>query len=227
MKLPSIDETTKDLIKRLSRFYSGIVCDVLNKLGIDGFMRGLTLQSPLPESGKIVAPAITVQFRKTLINRVQWEVHEGIDQGRGHIMVIDSDYANGGEGSVFGGLMSTGAKVNGLLGTVVDGTCRDIAEVRKIGYPIYARGIEPLTAVCRLMPTGLNVTITCAGVRVQPGDIIFGDLDGVICIPRDALSKVVEMGEQLFNTENTFEQDIKAGKPLLKVFECLKETEEG
>ena len=77
------------------------------------------------------------------------------------------------------------------------------------------------------MSTGLNVTVTCAGVRVQPGDIIFGDLDGVVCIPQGALSRVVEMGEELFNTENTFEQEIKANKPLLKVFECLRKTEEG
>ena len=226
MGIEYIDKKTKDLVERLSKFYSGVVCDILDELAINGLMRGLKLQSSLPESEKIVGPAITVQFRKTITKRVQWDVHKGIDLGKGHIMVIDSDYANGGEGSVFGGLMSTGAKVNGLLGTIVDGTCRDIEEVKKVGYPLYARGVEPLTAVARLMTTGINVTITCAGVKVQPGDIIFADQDGVVCVPKTALKTVVEMGEKLFSEENTYEKDIKGGKPLLEVFSHLKDTEE-
>ena len=226
MEIEYIDKKTKDLVERLSKFYSGVVCDILDELAINGLMRGLKLQSSLPESEKIVGPAITVQFRKTITKRVQWDVHEGIDLGKGHIMVIDSDYANGGEGSVFGGLMSTGAKVNGLLGTIVDGSCRDIEEVKKVGYPLYAREVEPLTAVGRLMTTGMNVTITCAGVKVQPGDIIFADQDGAICVPKAALKTVVEMGERLFSEENTYEKDIKGGKPLLEVFSHLKDTEE-
>ncbi len=226
MEIECIDKKTKDLIERLSKFYSGVVCDILDGLAINGLMRGLKLQSLLPESGKIVGPAITVQFRKTITKRVQWDVHEGIDLGKGHVMVIDSEYANGGEGSVFGGLMSTGAKVNGLLGTIVDGTCRDIEEVKKVGYPLYARGVEPLTAVGRLMTTGINVTIVCAGVKVQPEDIIFADQDGVVCVPKAALKTVVEMGEKLFSEENTYEKDIKGGKPLLEVFSHHKDTEE-
>ena len=226
MVKPEITKETKDLVKRLSVCYSGVVCDILDELGIDGLMRGLKLQSALPASGKIVAPAITVQFRKTVVNRVQWDVHEAIDVGDGHILVIDADYKNGGTGSVVGGLMSTGAKVNGLLGTVVDGTCRDLEEVRRVDYPMYSRGVEPLTAVRRLMTTGLNVTIECASIMVRPGDIIFGDLDGVVCVPRDALRPVVEKAEKLFEKENTFERDIKNGKPLLEVFSGLKDTEE-
>jgi regulator of RNase E activity RraA len=221
-----IDNETKDLINRLSKFYSGVVNDILDDLGIKGFMRGLSLQSALPEEGKIVAPAATVQFKKTTTSRVQWEVHEAIDKAEDHILVIDSDFANGGEGSVFGGLMSTGAKVNGLKGTIVDGTCRDIEEVRKVGYPIYSRGVAPLTAVGRLVSTGLNISIICAGVKVRPGDIIFADLDGVVCVPRKALARVVELGEELFTAENNFEARIKAGDELLDVFAHLSETEE-
>ena len=226
MEKPTITDETKELVKRLSVCYSGVVCDILDELGIAGLMRGLRLQSSLPKGGKVVAPAITVQFRKTVINRVQWDVHEAIDIGEGHVLVIDADYKNGGSGSVVGGLMSTGAKVNGLLGTVVDGTCRDLEEILKVDYPMYSRGVEPLTAVRRLMTTGLNVTIECAGIVIRPGDIIFGDLDGVVCVPRDALKTVVEMAEKLFSKENTFEQDIKNGTPLVKVFSSLKSTEE-
>jgi 4-hydroxy-4-methyl-2-oxoglutarate aldolase len=216
----------RQFIERLSRFYCGVVCDILDELHINGFMRGISLQSSLPESGKIVAPAITVQFRKTLALRVQWKVHEGIDIGANHIMVIDADYQNGGRGSVFGGLMSLGAQVNGLLGTIVDGTVRDISEVRRLGYPLYARGVEPLTAHRRLEATGLNVTIECAGVKVAPGDIIFGDADGVVCIPQAALPTVVDMGERLFNKENNFEKDMREGKSLLETFSPLKKLEE-
>ncbi len=224
--LPEIDPETKDLIDRLSKFYSGVVNDILDRLGIWGYFRGLNLQTALPSSGKIVAPATTVQFRMTKVSRVQWDVHRAIDEGRDHILVIDSDYKNGATGSVFGGLMSTGAKVNGLLGTIVDGTVRDIEEVRRVDYPLFARGIEPITAVRRLKAVGMNVTVECAGVTVRPGDIIFADLDGAVCVPRDALSTVVALGEELFAEENDYEQRIKGGEALVSVFSALASTDE-
>lgn len=225
-KKMTISSETADLCKRLSRFYSGVVHDILDEMGIWGYMRGLTLQGVLPPENKICGPAATVQFQRTLVSRVQWDIHHAIDIAEGHVLVVDSDYKNGGTGSVYGGLMSTGSKVNGLLGTVVDGTVRDIEEVRKVGYPLYGRGVEPLTAVRRLKCTGLNVTIECAGVKVKPGDIIFADIDGVVCVPRAALKTVVEMGEKLFSLENSFESNIKKKMPMLEVFAGLKSTEE-
>jgi 4-hydroxy-4-methyl-2-oxoglutarate aldolase len=221
-----IDATTEALVKRLSRFYSGVVHDIMDTLGIYGFFEGVDLKGVLPESGKICGPAATVQFRKTTSKRVQWEIHEAIDIAAGHVLVVDSDWKNGGRGSVFGGLMSTGAKVNGLLGTIVDGTVRDIEEVKKVGYPLYGRGIAPLTAVGRLVSTGINVTIECCGVTVSPGDVIFADYDGAVRVPRAALETVVTLGERLFNEENTYEADIKSGKPLLKVFASMDAWEE-
>lgn len=225
-KKMEIDKKTVELVERLSKFYSGVVHDILDQLGIYGLFEGLELRSCLPESGKICGPAATVQFRKTTTNRVQWEVHEAIDIAQGHVLCIDSDSKNGGSGSVFGGLMSTGAKVNGLLATIVDGTVRDIEEVNKVGYPLYSRGVKPITAVGRLVSTGLNVTIECGGLKVAPGDIIFADYDGAVRVPRAALETVVEMGEKLFEEENTYERDIKAGMPMLDVFGHLKNSEE-
>ena len=221
-----VDPVTKDLVARLSRYYSGVVHDILDRLGIYGLFEGVELQSVLPPSGKICAPAATVQFRAGTSKRVQWDVHEAIDIAEGHILCIDSDWANNARGSVFGGLMSTGAKVNGLVGTIVDGTVRDIEEVRKVGYPLYGRGLQPLSAVGRLISTGLNVTITCCGIKVSPGDIIFADYDGALRVPRAALETVVTMGEKLFNEENKEESDIKKGMPLLQVFSDMKAWEE-
>lgn len=221
-----MDKETQSLVDRLSKFYSGVVNDILDRLGIWGYFRGLSLQTSLPSSGKIVGPATTVQFRRTKVSRVQWDVHRAIDKGAGHVLVIDSDFKNGGSGSVFGGLMSTGAKTNGLLGTIVDGTVRDIEEVRRVDYPLIARGIEPVTAVRRLKAVGMNVTIECAGVMVRPGDIIFADTDGAVCVPRDALNTVVTLGEELFAEENDYEQRIKSGEPLVSVFNALEATDE-
>lgn len=221
-----IDNETKDLVKRLSRFYSGVVHDILDNIGIPGLFKDIKLMGALPEAGKICAPAVTLQMRKSYSKIAQWEVYEAIDIGDGHILVIDSDGSNGGTGSVFGGLMSTGAKINGLLGTIVDGSVRDIEEVKKIGYPLYAKKIEPITTFGRLICTGLNVTIECAGIKVSSGDVIFADLDGAVRVPRHALGKVVEMGEKLFNEENSYERDIKKGIPLMKVFANMEGVEE-
>ena len=221
-----IDQETKELCAKLSRYYSGVVHDILDKLGIYGYFEGVNLQGALPPSGKICAPAATVQFRAGTSRRVQWDVHQAIDIAEGHILCIDTDWVNGARGSVYGGLMSTGSQVNGLLGTIVDGTVRDIEEVKKIGYPLYGRGIEPLSAVGRVISTGLNVTIRCCGLIVSPGDVIFADYDGAVRVPRAALETVVKMAEELFNEESQEEKNIRNGMPLMQVFHHMEAWEE-
>ena len=205
-----------EIVKRLSRWYSGDIHDCLDKLGIWGAIDGLNLYGQLPKSGRICGPATTVQFVPARAKITSRRYHKAIDNvPQGGILIIDTA---GAKGSCTGELMCTGAKAHGAIGTIVNGTIRDLEEIEKLGYPAYARGVLPVTAVGRMEDIGYNIDIEIDGIRIQPGDIIFADLDGVVVIPQEAARTVVQMADELGKLERNFKAEIISGKPLVEVF---------
>jgi len=207
---------TKDVVKRLSKWYSGDIHDCLERLGIWGFLPGLSLYGSLPEAGRICGPATTVQFVPTRRKVRSRQYHKAIDEiGQGGVMVVDTA---GASGSCTGELMATGTKVHGGVCSIVNGTIRDIEEINALDYPVFAKGVVPTTAEGHMEDIGYNVNIEIGGVRIQPGDIIFADLDGVIVIPKDAAEKVADLADELGAMERDFKSQILNGKPLYEVF---------
>jgi len=207
----------RKVIERLNKWYSGDIHDCLDKLGIWGALEGFNLYGCLPPSGKICGPATTVQFVPNRAKITSRRYHSAIDEiPNGGVMVIDTAGANG---SCTGELMCTGTKAHGGIATIVNGTIRDLQEIRALGdYPVYARGVLPVTAVGRMEDVAANVDINICGIRIQPGDIIFADLDGVVIIPQYAAEIVADMADELGKLERNFKQEILDGKPLLEVF---------
>jgi regulator of RNase E activity RraA len=115
----------------------------------------------------------------------------------GDVLVIA---ANGGSRAVFGELFATEARRRGLAGIVADGFCRDLRGLRGIGLPVFARGTTPRsgTTVSRAAP---GATIVCGGVPVSPGDIVFGDDDGVLIAPADRIGTALETAERIGRSE--------------------------
>jgi 4-hydroxy-4-methyl-2-oxoglutarate aldolase len=205
-----------EVIKRLAQWYSGDIHDCLDQLGIWGAIDGLNLYGCLPESGKICGPATTVQFIPNRAKVVSRRYHKAIDEvPHGGILIVDTA---GARGSCTGELMCTGAMVHGAMGTIVNGTIRDLAEINKLNYPVYAKGVLPVTAVGRMEDVAYNVDIEFAEVRIQPGDIIFADLDGVVVIPQSAAPIVANMADALGKLERNYKAEILDGRPLLDVF---------
>ncbi len=207
----------RKIIRRLARWYSGDIHDCLDKLGIWGAIEGLNLYGHLPESGNICGPAATVQFvpnRAKITSRIY---HKAIDEvPDGGVIVIDT---GGAKGSSSGELMCTGAQCHGAVASIVNGTIRDLQEIEALGdYPVYAKGVLPVTAVGRMEDVAANVDIEIGGIRIQPGDIIFADRDGVVVVPQDAAEAVADMADALGKMERNFKKEILEGKPLLDVF---------
>jgi 4-hydroxy-4-methyl-2-oxoglutarate aldolase len=109
----------------------------------------------------------------------------------GDVLVIA---ANGGSSAVFGELFATEARRRGLAGIVTDGFCRDLRGLRQIGLPVFARGTTPRsgTTVSR---AALGATIVCGGVDVSPGDIVFGDDDGLLIATAERITAALETAE--------------------------------
>jgi 4-hydroxy-4-methyl-2-oxoglutarate aldolase len=115
----------------------------------------------------------------------------------GDVLVIAT---NGGSRAVFGELVATEASRRGLAGIVADGFCRDLRGVRAIGLPVFARGTTPRsgTAVSR---AALGATIVCGGVEVAPGDIVFGDDDGLLIADTQRIATALETAELIARSE--------------------------
>jgi regulator of RNase E activity RraA len=115
----------------------------------------------------------------------------------GDVLVIA---CNGGSRAVFGELFATEALRRGLAGIVTDGFCRDLRGLRAIGLPVFARGTTPRsgTTVSRAAP---GATIVFGGVEVSPGDIVFGDDDGLLIAPPERIAAAVEAAEEIGRAE--------------------------
>jgi regulator of RNase E activity RraA len=115
----------------------------------------------------------------------------------GDVLVIAS---NGGSRAVLGELFATEARRRGLAGIVTDGFCRDVRGLRAIRLPVFARGTTPRsgTTVSR---AALGATIECGGVEVSPGDIVFGDDDGLLVAASERIAAAVETAEMIGRAE--------------------------
>jgi 4-hydroxy-4-methyl-2-oxoglutarate aldolase len=115
----------------------------------------------------------------------------------GDVLVIAT---NGGSRAVFGELFATEARRRGLAGIVADGYCRDLRGLRSIGLPVFARGTTPRagTTVSR---AALNTTIAVGGVDVAPGDLVFGDDDGLLIAPAERIVDALATAELIARSE--------------------------
>ena len=108
-------------------------------------------------------------------------------------------------------------KVAGLAGAVVDGGVRDTPQIRRLQFPVFSRGVVPSTTINHFRFAGVNVPVTCDGVRVNAGDIIAADEDGVVVVPRARAADVLKKAQDLDNTEHTM-------LPFIEKFKSMKEA---
>jgi 4-hydroxy-4-methyl-2-oxoglutarate aldolase len=197
--LPAINDP---LVDEFTRVEAASVADAIEQLyGIRSY---LPHQFRPIEGAKFAGRAVTVQLRRE-------EHKEGSSAQQGMIDAMDA----GAPGSVYvmamegaedfagiGGLMSTTLKSRGFVGAVVDGGVRDLPQIAKLRFPVFARSIAPSTTVNHFRATGANVPITIGGVRIEPGDIIVADLDGVVVVPKVKAEAVLKKAQDLDNSEH-------------------------
>jgi regulator of RNase E activity RraA len=110
-----------------------------------------------------------------------------------YVMAVE----DGADIAGMGGLMGTAMAARGYSGAIIDGGVRDVAYLRKIGFPVYATGIVPSTSVHHYRFSGSQVPLKCDGVTVAPGDIVAADSDGVVIIPRAKAAEVLNLAQQM------------------------------
>jgi len=118
----------------------------------------------------------------------------------------------------WGELLSTAAQVRKAAGALMDGCTRDIKAIKAIGFPVFHGGIAPLDSKGRGRIMAIDVPIRCAGVKVATGDLVVGDADGVVVVPRAVESKVLELAFDKIKGEKRTLDDLRAGEKLGDVF---------
>jgi regulator of RNase E activity RraA len=132
------------------------------------------------------------------------------DGQKGEVLVID---AEGEPIAVAGELFTTEAKRKGLAGIVIDGGYRDSRHLSEIDLPVYARYITPMAGtVAQIFET--QIPVQCGGVNVDPGDIIFGDDDGLVVIAKHELPSIIEVAENIQKTEEKIMLGLNKGQSL-------------
>ena len=169
-------------------------------------------------TAKFAGYARTVQLKKDEGNKdpeALTGMLEAIDQGSTdsvYVMAVE----DGEDIAGMGGLMGTAMAARGYSGAVIDGGVRDVAYLRKIGFPVFATGIVPSTSVHHYRFAGAQIPLLCNGVPVNPGDIVAADSDGVVVVPRAQAQTVLSTAQQMDYKEHAMYAVIEQLKSIVQ-----------
>ncbi|PRY02409.1 RraA family protein [Allonocardiopsis opalescens] len=189
--LPRAESVAAETLERF-RAAAFPVANVADAMGRFGALRGLRRMAPAPY---LVGTALTVRTRPS----DNLMVHKALDlAGPGDVLVVDA--CGGADYAIVGGLMCRYARRRGLAGLVVDGMVRDDDELTELGLPVYAAGISP-NGPYKDGPGEINVPVSCGRTPVLPGDLVLGDADGVVVVPRADAEQVRREAEAVRGNE--------------------------
>jgi regulator of RNase E activity RraA len=196
------------LVVRASKLDTATISDAMDRLGIAGQCLNIKPRDP---RFRLTGRAFTILYGPA--GKPAGTVGDFIDNvAPGSVVVLD----NGGRenATVWGDILTEIAHRRGLAGTVIDGACRDVALCLELGYPVYSRSYSMRTGKDRVQVEGMEVTVNIGGARVAPGDILRGDADGVVAIPRQHEIEVLNTAEGVEAAEEAIRKSVRGGKRL-------------
>lgn len=201
--------TTEQVITLCRLHGTGAVSDALDLLGHNGGLPGLARQSG---SGVVAGPAFTLQFTPVEPGKPAPAGEFIDDVPAGSVVVVD----NGGRThcTVWGDILSDVALRRGVAGTVIDGVCRDLGEIRELGYPMWSLGSYMKSGKNRVALTAVQQPVSLAGTPVAPGDLVCADDAGVIVIPAALAGEAAAQITRVTRMEAGVRADVAAGVPL-------------
>jgi regulator of RNase E activity RraA len=212
--------TVPKIAELRAKLFTSVLSDCLDSIGCRNQALSARIR-PLDESLVMVGRARTAAFMEV------YQYEAGTNPYELEIQLIDSlapdevpvfACSNPERIAPWGELLSTAAKARGAAGALMDGCTRDIKAIRAMHFPVFHAGVAPLDSKGRGKIMVLDVPIECAGVRVEPGDLVFGDADGVVIIPRAVEPEVLRLAFEKVEGERQTLHDLRRGDKLADVF---------
>ncbi|MCC2663596.1 MAG: ribonuclease activity regulator RraA [Geminicoccaceae bacterium] len=203
-----------------ARLYAAVLSDVLDA-------QGYRHQVLPPQIRPLDEELILVGRARTGLYRDVYHVPRGHNPYELEIALIDDlqpgdvpVLACGGSGRIapWGELLTTACRARGANGCLTDGLVRDVKAVRALQFPVFHGGIGPLDSKGRGEVAAIDVPIECAGVTVNPGDLVFGDADGVLVIPQPIVKPTLKLALDKVEGEDRTREELQQGALLAEVF---------
>ena len=206
-----------DLMEK--QLYAAVISDALDAAGHREQALRHTIRPLHPQTLVVgrAMPVLCVEVYEIPDEPYQQEI-AAVDSLKQNDVLICS--TNGSRRICFWGeLLSTAARARGARGAVIDGFIRDAKQILAMGFPVFTTGLSPVDSNGRGDVVAYNVPIECGGVTVNPGDIVFGDADGVVVIPQAVETAVIEAALEKVNGENRTRDELRAGATLREVYD--------
>jgi 4-hydroxy-4-methyl-2-oxoglutarate aldolase len=204
--LPNINQDPS--VERASKLDTSTISDALDRLGIPGQCLNIKPRDP---RFRATGRAFTMLYRP--VGKPAGTVGEFIDDvAPGSVIAID----NGGRenATVWGDILTEIAHRRGIAGTVIDGACRDTALCLELGYPVFSKSYSMRTGKDRVQLDGTQIAVNIGDARVAAGDILRGDADGVVVIPRAQEAEVLATAEGVAAAEEAIRKSVRDGMRL-------------
>jgi regulator of RNase E activity RraA len=201
------------------RLYSAVLSDVLDSLGLRGQAMAARIRPVWPDATVVgrAHTALTVDIFELRPDPYRLEI-EAVDSLKpGDVLVAATGPST--RTCFWGELLSTAARLRGARGAVVDGYVRDVRKITEMRWPVFATGMSPVDSAGRSMVVEYGAPVECGGVPVREGDIVFGDVDGLVVVPREAEREAIEKALAKVEGENRTRAALEAGMTLTQVYE--------
>jgi 4-hydroxy-4-methyl-2-oxoglutarate aldolase len=199
----------RDALDLIASYGGTAISDALDTLGIDGGCQGLRAITP---GARCAGLAITIRFDVVQPGEAGPAADYIDEVPPGSVIMID----NGGRRhcTVWGDILSACARARGIAGTVIHGCCRDSARIRESGYPVFALSAYMKSGKNRVRMTARDVPVVIGSTTIRPRDIVVGDDDGVVVIPRERLADVVRVASEVVAMEQRVVAAVMSGMTL-------------
>ncbi len=201
------------------QLYTAVISDVLDAKGYrDQVMRA---ELNAITEGSVVAgrarTLLAVDYYEMLDHPYATEMAFIETLGPGDLVVAGTNESS--YNGLWGELLSTASQIRGARGAIIDGYIRDVRKIKQLQFPLWCTGTKPVDSAGRGLTLAFDCTVKCGGVLVHPGDVVFGDEDGVVVIPKQIVQDVVKSAMDKVNAEDATRDALRAGKSFSEVFE--------